>query len=186
MKICIDPGHGGKKPGAVYQYTDGRMVKESDINLRYSRIIHRQLLEAGHEVITTRGEDDHVTLRDRVEISNENNCDQFISIHCNSSLNRAAQGAEVIHFEGSRLGTLWADRIRTGIEEEMIRCLLDRKPMRRLKSRGDLKVLRSTRCPAVLVELDFLSSEVGRRILHSKFYMQAIPRVIAKSLEPAW
>lgn len=90
-KVVIDPGHGGKDPGAV-----GKKSKEKDIvlaiALKLGRYIEDNMKDV--EVIYTRKTDHFVELFRRAQIANENNADLFISIHCNSSRNTAAYGTE--------------------------------------------------------------------------------------------
>jgi N-acetylmuramoyl-L-alanine amidase len=78
--IVIDPGHGGKDPGAV-----GKLgVFEKDIALEIAKRLRDRLLSHGHyEVLMTRESDDTISLNDRVEYANANHADLFISIHIN-------------------------------------------------------------------------------------------------------
>ncbi len=89
--VVIDPGHGGKAPGAV-----GRKVMEKDvalaISLKLGEYIKQNLPDV--KVIYTRETDIDVQLHDRTRIANENQADLFISIHCNSAPNRLAYGTE--------------------------------------------------------------------------------------------
>jgi N-acetylmuramoyl-L-alanine amidase len=89
--VVIDPGHGGRDPGAV-----GRRVKEKDIaleiSLKLGEYINEHLPDV--KVIYTRKTDEFVELHRRAAIANENNADLFISIHCNSTRNSAAFGTE--------------------------------------------------------------------------------------------
>lgn len=90
-KVVIDPGHGGREPGAV-----GRRSKEKDIALAISLKLGEYIREniEDVEVILTRDSDVFVPLHERARIANENNADLFISIHCNSAASRTAQGTE--------------------------------------------------------------------------------------------
>jgi N-acetylmuramoyl-L-alanine amidase len=89
--VVIDPGHGGRAPGAV-----GRKVKEKDvalaISLKLGEYIKQNLPDV--KVIYTRTTDVDVELRDRTRIANENQADLFISIHLNASQNKSAYGTE--------------------------------------------------------------------------------------------
>ncbi len=89
--VVIDPGHGGREPGAV-----GRRSKEKDIALAISLKLGEYIRESIEdvEVIFTRDSDVFVPLHERARIANENNADLFISIHCNSATSRTAQGTE--------------------------------------------------------------------------------------------
>ena len=90
-KICIDPGHGGDKPGAR-----GARSLEKDINLQVSlklgKLINQHLKDV--EVIYTRKTDIDVDLIKRSQFANRNKADLFISIHCNASSNKQAYGTE--------------------------------------------------------------------------------------------
>lgn len=89
--IVIDPGHGGKDPGAV-----GAISKEKDINLKVALAVGK-LLESQQDikVIYTRKTDVFVELDKRAEIANKNKADLFISIHSNASgSNRTVKGTE--------------------------------------------------------------------------------------------
>ncbi len=93
--IVIDPGHGGKDPGAIGYYG----VKEKDVNLDVSlmlgKLIEKNLKDV--KVVYTRKTDKFVELKQRGKIANKNNGDLFLSIHCNSTLKRPtnASGFEV-------------------------------------------------------------------------------------------
>ncbi len=89
--VVIDPGHGGREPGAV-----GRRSKEKDIALAIALKLGDYIRESidDVEIIFTRETDIFVPLHERARIANENNADLFISIHCNSANSRTAIGTE--------------------------------------------------------------------------------------------
>lgn len=86
--ICLDPGHGGKDPGA----TGPRGVKEKDVVLRIARILGKKLRKRGFKVIMTRNRDVYIPLEQRVAFANSRKADLFISIHINASRNRRLHG----------------------------------------------------------------------------------------------
>ncbi|MCL2063319.1 MAG: N-acetylmuramoyl-L-alanine amidase [Candidatus Cloacimonetes bacterium] len=89
--IVIDPGHGGRDPGAV-----GRRHQEKTIVLNVAQKLKTQLeRELGVRVLLTRTRDEFVSLRDRTNFANTNNADLFISLHTNAARNRSANGVEV-------------------------------------------------------------------------------------------
>ncbi len=91
-RIIVDPGHGGKDPGAIGR--SGAM--EKDINLRMALELAESLRETyGYEVLLTRMEDTFITLEERPRLANKHNGDLFISLHCNASPSRKRQGFEV-------------------------------------------------------------------------------------------
>lgn len=91
MRIVIDPGHGGKDPGAVRR----RSTKEKDINLAVAKHLYDYLKKQGFEIKLTRNDDSFVTLAGRSKIANEFKADLFVSIHTNAAKRTAANGFEV-------------------------------------------------------------------------------------------
>jgi N-acetylmuramoyl-L-alanine amidase len=89
--IVIDPGHGGRDPGAL-----GAISREKDINLaialKTGEYIERNIRNA--TVIYTRNDDSTVELIERPKIANKANADLFISIHTNSTDSKKVMGAE--------------------------------------------------------------------------------------------
>lgn len=93
--VVIDPGHGGKDPGAHGQ----RGTEEKDITLKVALKV-RDLLakEPGLRVLMTRERDVFVELEDRAKFANGNEADLFVSIHVNSHPQRSVRGIEIYHF----------------------------------------------------------------------------------------
>ena len=90
--VVIDAGHGGKDPGA----TGARGTKEKDITLAAALELARVLRERGDfDVALTRADDSFVALSDRSKKANDLEADLFISLHCNSALNRHEKGFEI-------------------------------------------------------------------------------------------
>lgn len=90
-KIVLDPGHGGKDPGAV-----GRGgLKEKDVTLKLGRML-RETLSArlDSKIVMTRSTDVFIPLEERTAIANSQDADLFVSIHINASPRRAASGVE--------------------------------------------------------------------------------------------
>jgi N-acetylmuramoyl-L-alanine amidase len=93
--IVIDPGHGGKDPGA----RGIRKTEEKDITLKVGLQL-RELLskQSGVRVLMTRDRDVFIELEDRAKFANSNEADLFVSIHVNSHPLRAVKGIEIYHF----------------------------------------------------------------------------------------
>lgn len=93
--IVIDPGHGGRDPGAHGQ----RGTEEKDITLKVALKL-RDLLkkDPGVRVLMTRDRDVFVELEDRARFANGNEADLFVSIHVNSHPQRSVRGIEIYHF----------------------------------------------------------------------------------------
>jgi len=89
--IIIDPGHGGKDPGAVGY----RGTLEKDIALDVAKRLEKKITKNMKiKTVLTRDEDIFLKLRERTKIANENNGSLFISIHANAATDRRASGFE--------------------------------------------------------------------------------------------
>lgn len=103
--IVIDPGHGGKDPGASKSFNENGKkftCTEKDVNLRAGLLLYERLKAAypDKKVIMTRSTDKFLSLEQRTDIANsvsvaKGEATLFISIHQNSSLNKTASGYEV-------------------------------------------------------------------------------------------
>ncbi len=98
--IVIDPGHGGKDPGAI-----GRGgTREKDVVLTIAKELKRLLSERlGIRVVLTRTGDYFVPLRERTARANNERADLFISIHANAALGRARGGGFETYFHSLAL-----------------------------------------------------------------------------------
>ncbi|MCP2519200.1 N-acetylmuramoyl-L-alanine amidase [SCandidatus Aminicenantes bacterium Aminicenantia_JdfR_composite] len=93
--IVLDPGHGGKDPGAI---SKDKLIVEKEIVLDIARRVKKVLEEnTDLEVILTRKDDSFLPLEDRAVIANQKMADLFISIHANSSPNLNAKGIETYY-----------------------------------------------------------------------------------------
>ena len=91
MRIIIDPGHGGKDPGATRRGS----AREKELNLAVSKHLYNYLKKQGYEVKLTRSDDTFVTLAGRSKMANEFKADLFVSIHTNATKRSTANGFEV-------------------------------------------------------------------------------------------
>lgn len=93
-RIVVDPGHGGKDPGAV-----GRSgLQEKDVVLAIGLSLARKLKDTlDIDVVMTRSTDVFLELQERTALANQVGADLFVSIHANASLNRNASGVETYY-----------------------------------------------------------------------------------------
>ena len=89
--VVIDPGHGGKDPGAIG--VNGTF--EKDINLLFAKIIKSVLSSNNVKVKLTRIDDRYLYLRERINFAEKAKADLFISIHADASKNRNASGFSI-------------------------------------------------------------------------------------------
>lgn len=90
--VVLDPGHGGKDPGAI----GPRRVAEKNVVLGIAYKL-KQLIDKqpGMRAVLTRKGDYYVGLRDRLTIARRQNADIFISIHADAFINQHSHGASV-------------------------------------------------------------------------------------------
>ena len=100
LTVIIDPGHGGKDPGAI-----GKDIREKDIVLGVGLKLGKYMNEnfPDVKVIFTRNTDVFVPLIDRSRIANKNKADLFISIHANFCGTPATRGTETYFLGDARL-----------------------------------------------------------------------------------
>lgn len=101
--VVIDPGHGGKDPGAVS--SDGKL-KEKDVTLTLAKRIKARLeartRATGITVSLTRSDDSFLSVSERTASANAANGDIFISIHCNAYPDPSASGVETYFLSKAR------------------------------------------------------------------------------------
>ena len=92
--VVIDPGHGGKDPGALGK---SKNVHEKHIVLAVAKSLGNKIKERYPDVrvIYTRTNDTFIGLHERAMVARRNNADLFISIHCNGSSSADAKGSSV-------------------------------------------------------------------------------------------
>lgn len=185
MRCTVDPGHGGKDPGAV---SNG--IRESDIVLVYADALATELRRRGHSVLQTRTGDEFVELSGRAACANAQRADAFVSLHCNASNSAAACGAWVIHCQGSARGRALA----SAVYDELLRGCEDMcagspvSPPVYPDNSGwvgnrKLTVLRRTACPAILVELGFVTHDGDRTRLCEPGRADAVAAALAIGVE---
>lgn len=92
--IVIDPGHGGKDPGAVYN-----KLKEKDIVLEIAKYLRDYLKQdPSLKIHMTRDTDIFIPLEERTAIANKLKADIFVSVHANAAKNTKASGIETFVF----------------------------------------------------------------------------------------
>ncbi|WP_051359459.1 N-acetylmuramoyl-L-alanine amidase [Paucisalibacillus globulus] len=166
--IVIDPGHGGKDPGAI-GHND---VLEKDLILITSLKIAEQLVETGATVILTRVDDSFVSLNDRVLISNQADSDVFISIHFNAFPEDYVGGINTYYYQSGK-----------GLAHNIQHALSQEVPLRnRGVIQSNYRVLRDNNSPAILIELGFITNKTELTTIQSDSYQDKVARAIANGL----
>lgn len=175
--VVIDPGHGGRDPGAVHGG-----VREKDLALRTSLLLAEELRKAGLSVVMTRNDDRAVALADRATIANNSNAAIFISVHYNATVTpNGASGTMTFHHRTSTTGRLLAECIQSELGK------VAKLPNLGVRSDGTIyqngfSVLRNTRMPGVLLELGFLSHSTDRARVQEQEFQTSSAKAIARGV----
>lgn len=154
--ICIDPGHGGKDPGAV----NGKRYEKND-TLKLALKVRDILKSYNQTVFLTREYDKDVELNSRPVMANKYKADYFLSIHRNSFTNKTAKGVELWVYSKANKNTVKkAETILKKI------CAVDKKIVNRGVKKGytgnqnlDYCVNRVSTMASALLELLYISTK---------------------------
>lgn len=92
LVIAVDPGHGGRDPGAIGQ---GR-TREKDVVLAIGRRLAARIdAEPGMRAVLVRKDDRLIPLRERMQYARRNRADLFVSIHADAVRDKRARGSSV-------------------------------------------------------------------------------------------
>ena len=191
--IFLDPGHGGKDPGAQYLG-----LKEKDLNLQVSQQLKTKLESLGYTVIMSRSTDvfvDFVTERSRM--SNETNADMFISIHFNATghgLDSGEDGIQTYMYQPtgnipSVINKKWHDnptrlkysyKLGSYIHQSVLAATQAKDAGLLSKS---FAVLRETNKPAVLLELGYMDDSKESQKIRTKEYQQKLVDGIVQGIQ---
>ncbi len=208
--IMIDPGHGGKDPGAVYNG-----ILEKDINLRLAKILGSILKSKGMKVLYTRTNDKFIPLEERTALANSKKADLFISLHVNANQNKKVNGFEIYYLN---LATS-KDAIRVAARENAVSTkkisdlqviLTDLMLNSKIKESKNLAnivlnktleygrkhysindhgvrkapfyVLMGAQMPAILVEIGYITNFQDRKKIQSTSYLKQLARGITRGI----
>jgi len=180
-RVVLDPGHGGKDPGAI----GPAGIQEKDINLPITMEVGRILSLDGVDVVYTRTADVYLSLAERSQIANSADADVFVSIHCNGSTNPDKQGISTYYYapvenevlysqEGSR--RMLASCIQKALLGELGRTDMGVR-------QGNFAVLRDTVIPCALVETLFITNPEEEMLLAQTTIQMRAAAAIARGIK---
>ncbi len=169
--VIIDPGHGGKDPGAI----SVRKYYEKNINLIVSKKVAAILRRQGVDVIMTRHTDEFIELNKRAAIANRHRAKFFVSIHADAHKDKNISGCSVYI---ARSASRASNRLARSIYKEMLTTGFESKGVRR----ANYRVLVRTRCPAVLIEMGYLSNYSDSGRLLNKGVQNEMAKAIARGI----
>jgi N-acetylmuramoyl-L-alanine amidase len=169
--VVIDPGHGGKDPGA----TSVLGFYEKGINLAVASEVARLLEQRGLRVKMTRTDDYFVELEDRAALANDLDADLFVSIHSDSFPKSSRRGY-----------TIYIARSASSSSRQAANAISRSMSGTGLNSFGvqtaGYHVLTDTRGPAVLVELGYLSNRSEATLLRSSSFQTRLAQAVADGI----
>jgi len=174
--IVVDPGHGGRDPGAWKARGVLSRLPEKTIVLDIAKQLGRLLTERGANVVMTRTTDVDVSLEHRAAVAERSHADLFVSIHADSLPAKPdASGAKVyIYLQASAQSQKAALRMVGAFNKAGIYCRgLDRR---------NFHVLREHSRPAMLIECGFLTNRDDARKLNTASYRSTLAAAIADGI----
>ncbi len=210
-RVVIDPGHGGKDPGAI----GCSGLKEKDVVLKVAKKAAARLAAiGGYEVVLTRNCDKFSPLEERTAIANSRQADLFVSIHANSAPNRKAHGVETYFLSlasskeemetaalenaasSRQLSDLQAilqdlmqnskieesSRLAGAVQYQLCNGLHCFKVPNRGVKKAPFVVLIGARMPAILAEIGFITNAAEEKNLRSDRYLDAIAEQLVSGI----
>ncbi len=207
--IVIDPGHGGKDPGAL----GTQALQEKGIVLSISEKLRETLTAKGYTVLMTRETDHFIPLKKRTEFATQHKADLFLSIHANGSESSRANGIETYYLDITSTDSAAEEvaareNIDSGYSIQELETLLEglileskSEDSKRLaqsvqqalvQSTGAVNrgvkharfvVLIGTKVPAILIETGFVSNPTEGQKLATSAYQHKIATAIAQAVD---
>jgi N-acetylmuramoyl-L-alanine amidase len=155
-RIVIDPGHGGEDNGRTYGD-----VTEADLVWDLARRLEGQMVATGMEALLTRGLDNCPGEAERAKFANEAGADLFLSLHVDANHSPLAQGVACFHFgTGNGTTTSTVGEALAGFIQRELAARTGLQDCRTHPKTWD--GLRMTRCPAVRIEMGYLTNAQDR------------------------
>lgn len=211
--VVVDPGHGGRDPGAIGL----KGMREKDVNLRLGRKLAAELSRRGFRVVMTRDSDKALDLEERTAIAESSGGDLFVSLHANSAPRGSTRGIEIFYLDKevdrhslevaarengiergqvdslqhtlARLRVSEASR-HSGALAKIVHDEVMPRVAKRYRGMPDLGVKKApfyvlflSSMPSILVEAGFLTNREDVELLASDAYLDELASSIAAGLE---
>ncbi len=177
--IVLDPGHGGKDPGAI----GSTGLQEKTVALDIALKAAEYLRQKGANVVLTREDDTFVDLYPRPAMATSSGAAAFVSIHMNASPNRSVDGTTTYYVrtpttggdqlkaEGSNLAKKLQSRVQGALGTRNIGVL-----------EADFVVLKASDVPAALVEVAFISNSNEEKMMKTEEFKDKAAKSIAEGI----
>ncbi|MCG8592658.1 MAG: N-acetylmuramoyl-L-alanine amidase [Proteobacteria bacterium] len=211
--VVLDPGHGGKDPGAIG--VSG--LREKDVNLALAKRLRKRLERNGYRVVLTREGDQTLDLEQRTALAESVGGDLFISLHANAARRRQRRGFEIYYLDKNHeRHTLNVAARENGVDRDEIDALQHSLARLRVSEASDhsrtlasfvhdavfagiprryrglpdlgvktgpFYVLFLASMPAILVETGFVTNREDARLLRDDRYLDLLADRITKGLD---
>ena len=173
--FIIDPGHGGKDPGAKGLSP----MAEKEINIDTALKLASILKSKGARVVMTRSSDNFIELDDRAAMAERYNADALISIHADWCGTPSISGAS---FYIARAASSQSRKLAESLDRAFRNASIDTRGVKQ----ADFRVLAKHSKPSTLIELGYLSNQSEASDLNSSSYRATLASIIAKGIENAY
>lgn len=178
--IFVDPGHGGRDPGAMY----GKIM-EKDIVLEISYKLRDALMEKGAIVYMTRYSDEDLSsqwdkekkrgdLYRRILMYKKYNAELYLSVHINAGSTSNEKGAEVLYNKINKNNKVLGEIMMKNFKEDL-------NTKRKLIT-TNLYMYKNTTVPGVLIECGFITNPDERYLMQTEKYQKKIASSITNSV----
>ncbi len=172
--VVVDPGHGGKDPGAI----GFEGLEEKEITMSIAQMVYlKSLGDPQLRIVLSRRDDEYIHPTDRALKANRLGADLFVSIHANSFSNESVSGVETLVHETQGPATA-SYRLAEVLQEKVAAATgaLDRgvKPMPLFIKRAKM--------PAALVEVGFITNRMEAKYLQNLSYQSKIADAILAAI----
>ncbi|MEV7046464.1 N-acetylmuramoyl-L-alanine amidase [Amycolatopsis sp. NPDC051061] len=157
-RIVIDPGHGGDDLGVV-----AGGLREADIAWDLARRLEGRMKATGMEALISRGPNHSPTELERAKFANDAGADLFLSLHSDKNPSPRAQGVASFHFGTGNGTTSTVGELLAGFIQREVAARTGLQDNRTHYKSWD--IFTRTRCPAVRVEIGYLTSPDDARKL---------------------
>jgi len=181
--VMLDAGHGGADSGAVaYNEDETIKAKEKDFNLDVVLRAEKLLTAKGVDVHLIRSKDEYVDFNRVGSISNDAGVSLFVSVHTNSFISEEAHGIETFGYleAGSVSNGMTSKRLSEILLEELIEGTGAHS--RGVKDGRSLAVINSTKMPASLIEIGFISNPEECEKMMTESYRQTLAEAVCDAV----
>lgn len=173
--IVLDPGHGGRDPGAV-----GNGLVEKEITLMIARKVAKRLGSYNVNVKLTRDDDTYLSLDARANFANNLRADYFLSIHVNAG---GGTGFESFIYNGPVGSSTVA--LRSTLHNTIVDFMKDYGIVDRGKKTANFAVIRETNMSAALIENLFIDTAKDAAFLKDTEFIDGLCDAITAGLVKA-